>query len=112
MGDKGLPEWMRSRMPVMPQDAPWRGRIIERAVSWLVTLACAVVLMWCTNLLATDHMSHGSARLEKSGRFGTGRITVDVGTLPNPDCWFEVGMIDSDGKPGGRKIINVEPICE
>jgi hypothetical protein len=49
--------------------------------------------------------------IEQRGKFGTSVITVDVGTLPNPDCWVEVGVRDTDGRKGGDKIIETETLC-
>lgn len=48
---------------------------------------------------------------ERHGKFGTSVITLDVGELPNADCWYEVTQTDNDGEPGGDKTVHVEPLC-
>lgn len=53
-------------------------------------------------------MDQGARQAQRSG---TSTVTVDLARLRNSDCWYEVGQLDQDGKPGGRKIVNVEPLC-
>jgi len=46
-----------------------------------------------------------------AGRFGTPRVTLDLDALASADCWYEVSMLDRDGKPGGIKLAQIEPVC-
>lgn len=48
---------------------------------------------------------------ERSAKYGTESVRLDLEALPNADCWYEVGMRDVDGKPGGAKTAHVEPMC-
>lgn len=48
---------------------------------------------------------------ERRKGYGVGRVSVDVGGLPSPDCWFEVGLSDVDGRPGGVKRSRVVVRC-
>ena len=38
-------------------------------------------------------------------------LPLDMEELPSSDCWYEVGMRDRDGKPGGIKITEVQTRC-
>lgn len=38
-------------------------------------------------------------------------VPVNLDKLPGPDCWYEVGLHDADGKPGGVKQTTIEIIC-
>jgi hypothetical protein len=46
-----------------------------------------------------------------AGKFGTPRVTLDLDALASADCWYEVSMLDRDGKPGGIKLAQIEPVC-
>ena len=41
----------------------------------------------------------------------TRTATVNVGAMPSSDCWWEVGMRDDDGRPGGSKSVRSELMC-
>ena len=46
-----------------------------------------------------------------AGKFGTPHVSLDLDALPSSDCWYEVSMLDRDGKPGGIKLAQIEPVC-
>lgn len=46
-----------------------------------------------------------------AGKFGTPRVSLDLDALPSSDCWYEVSMLDRDGRPGGIKLAQIEPVC-
>jgi hypothetical protein len=67
-------------------------------------------VMGCAFLLGVAAALFAVAPWSTPGRT-SGSVTVDVGDLPGPDCWFEVGQVDRDGKPGGSKGVSREVLC-
>lgn len=78
-----------------------------------ITVVCVMVASLVSAAFAAGMWSAGerSGVVERHGKFGTGVITLDMGELPNSDCWYEVDQRDVDGLPGGDKSIQVEPLC-
>jgi len=58
---------------------------------------------------SVDDVTESGTSMVPTGRTRT--ATVNVGALPSSDCWWEVGMRDDDGRPGGSKSVRSELMC-
>lgn len=68
--------------------------------------------------IASQNLPKGEVRMYLEGEyeaytyhFRGSSISMDVRNLPNPDCHFELGWKDKDGKPGGLKLVETKVVC-
>lgn len=65
-----------------------------------------------------DNLSRSEVRAQLRGdaadyRAHVTHVVVNLDKLPHrKGCWYEVGTIDADGKPGGVQVTNIEPLCK
>lgn len=70
----------------------------SRKIGYGLSVVACVLLTACGNTQPTPGVRGDVA-------------VVDVGNLSSPDCWYEIGVRDLDGEPGGEKVTILSEHC-
>ncbi len=71
---------------------------MDATTRWFTAACASLALVTGTGI---GMLTAGSARPDSV-------VRVDTGKLPCSGCWYEVGLTDQDGKPGGAQAPRVE----